>query len=213
MKSRQNYAFASVVIIVFCLIVWWVVLIKQGNMPYIDQWTRSFVDRIANTSAYTFFRYVTELGSKSFVQPFTIMMSLIIWFMYRDFRPAFIFGFGVLGTHILNKLLKEMVARERPSISATLNAEGYSFPSGHSMVSIVCYGLLAYFVGMQLRSNIAQFIAYLSLAILILLIGVSRYIINVHYLTDIIAGYTFGGILLFYLMKLYKQLELKRKKT
>ena len=181
-------------------------------MPYIDQWTRAFVDQLANTPVYTIFRSITELASRPFVQPLTIGMTIIIWWMYRDFRPAFIFGFGVLGTHFLNTVMKEMVARERPSISIILNAEGYSFPSGHSMISLVCYGLLAYFISKKLRSTIMITVVYISFALIILLIGISRYVINVHFLTDIITGYTFGSVILICLIRIYERMEANKEK-
>jgi len=212
MKSRQNYVCTSLIFVLFCLILWWLIVIKQGKMPYVDQWTRVFVDTLADTPVYTWFRWITELGSRSFVQPLTIGMTVIIWFMYRDFRPAVIFGFGVLGTHFLNTVMKEMVARERPSISIILNAEGYSFPSGHSMISLVCYGLLAYFISKKLRSTIMITVVYISFALIILLIGISRYVINVHFLTDIITGYTFGSVILICLIRIYERMEANKEK-
>lgn len=213
MKSRHNYLIKGPVIALFFLIIWWIITIKQGNIPYVDQWTRSFVTILADTPVYTLFRYVTELGSKSFVLPLTIIMTMIIWVVYKKIRPAFIFGFGVLGTHLLNKSIKGMVARERPSVSAVLNAEGFSFPSGHSMVSLVCYGLLAFFICEKIQSARIRIIVYISFAWLILMIGMSRYVINVHYLTDILTGYTFGTVILMFLISLYKRQQIIIKKT
>src|SRR5690625_5637596 len=86
-----------------------------------------------------------------------------------------IFGQGILTTYILNQLIKDFIARERPSISVLLNAEGYSFPSGHSMVTMVCYGLIAYFMGTKLASRKATMIIQIMFGCIIFIIGFSRY--------------------------------------
>lgn len=206
MNGKKKYASIAIIIMISCFIISWIIDIKQGKMPYADQWNRQFTPLFAETPIYMIFRYITELGSRSFLQPMTMIMMVVLWIWYKDFRPAFTFGLGTLGAHVLNKLLKELIARERPSISVLLNAEGYSFPSGHAMVSIVCYGLLAYFLSNKARSpKTAQMIRGILYAI-IFLIGVSRYIINVHFATDIITGYFIGGILLITLIRLYERL-------
>src|SRR5699024_5714558 len=116
------------------------------------------------------------------------------WF--KDYRPALIFGLGTLFAHLLNKLIKTLVMRERPSISTLLDAEGYSFPSGHAMVSIVCYGLLAYFI--MIKSQSVKWTRGIQIFFysVIFLVGISRYILNVHFLTDVIGGFFIGFIVL-----------------
>jgi len=174
------------------LLVIWSIKIVNGELPYIDQWTRAFVATLNETNLYYIFRAVTDLGSKSFLIPFTIVSSLLVWVIFRDWIPALILGGGTLVTHLFNKLIKTVIARERPSIWVEANAEGYSFPSGHSMITIVCYGLLVYFICKKVKSNKIKVAIQVIFALLILMIGLSRYVINVHYLTDILAGFSIG---------------------
>ena len=152
------------------------------------------------------FSYITKLGSKTFLLPATIVMVLVFWIWYKNFRPAFLFGFGVLGTHLLNKLIKVLVKRERPSISVLLDAVGYSFPSGHAMVSIVFFGLVAYFISIRCNSKKMRISIRIISGCLILCIGLSRYILNVHYLTDILSGYVIGLLILVMIIFLYSKL-------
>src|SRR5699024_5213753 len=127
-----------------------------------------------------------------------------------NYLPALIFGSGVLTAHLLNQWIKDLIARERPSISVLLNAEGYSFPSGHSMVTMVCYGLIAYFIGTRIASKKAMTMIHSMFGCFIFLIGISRYILNVHYLTDIISGFLFGLIVLFIFIFLHKKISQSR---
>lgn len=209
LSKKRLYIHIFLLIIISIAIVWWMVEIKQGKMPYVDQWTRGLVSIVEHTRVYTFFRGVTELGSKSFLLPFTIVMMIFIWIIFRNALPAFTFGIGTLGAQMLNKFIKNIIARERPSISALLNAQGYSFPSGHAMISIVCYGLLAYFLSKKFASQ-KRLIQFLF-GFLILLIGLSRYFINVHYLTDIITGFFFGYLYLRMLIYLYEKFSGREK--
>lgn len=172
-------------------------------MPYTDQWTRDFVEAIADSKLYTIARWVTELGSASFLIPFTIIFGLVLWRLFRSFLPALFFAGGVLASHLVNVLIKELVARERPRIFIEANAEGYSFPSGHAMLSLVCYGLLAYFMMQKIMSKKVRISMKVMFGILIFLIGISRVIINVHYLTDVLTGFVLGFLCLVGLIYIY----------
>lgn len=193
-------------------IVWSVKAVK-GELPYVDQWTRGFVEIIGNSFVYEVFRWITEFGSKSFLLPFTIFMSFFLWYFLRNWLAGFLFGAGTLGSHLFNSVIKELVERERPRILIEANAEGYSFPSGHAMTSLVCYGLLAYFLMKKITSQKVKISIKIAFSLLIFLIGISRYVINVHYLTDVLAGFIIGGGFLAGMIFLYGFIEKKKWKT
>lgn len=212
--SRKRY---TVIFFLFALVLLmigiWIVKIINGEVPYIDQWTRALVEQYDDTYVYTVFRGITELGSQSFLVPFIVVMTIVLWWMLKDYLPALIFAGGMLTSHLLNILIKVLVERERPSISVAANAEGHSFPSGHAMLSMVCYGLLAYFIAKKCRSPKAIFLTQLFFALVIFLIGLSRFFINVHYLTDIMAGFFFGFLCLIGLIYLYECIQKRRSQT
>lgn len=102
----------------------------------------------------------------------------------------------------LNLFLKYIFARERPLLwERLINVDYYSFPSGHAMVSIVTYGMIAYFLA-QAYPHKKQEIFLLTF-LLISAIGFSRLYLGVHWFTDVTAGYAFGLLLIagFILMK------------
>lgn len=195
----------TVIIYLFFLLLVsiWIVQIKRGEIPYIDTWTRAFVKAFTDTSTYEFFSWMTQFGGRTFLIPFTITMAILLFFMYKKVIPPLIFGLGTYGAHLLNQLIKIVIERERPSISMALHAEGYSFPSGHAMNAIVCYGILAYFLTTKIRSSRGKLFVWIVTALFIFIIGISRYVINVHYLTDVIAGYFFGSLYVIGILYLY----------
>lgn len=209
-KSKYQISLSVVLFVLIGMSGVWIFQIRSGFMPYVDQWTRDIVPRFADTSVYTFFRWVTELGSQSFVIPFTIIMVVVLAIIMRDWLTPLTFGLGVLGTHLINTVMKGLVARERPSISALLNAEGHSFPSGHATISMVCYGFLMFLIVRKLKDSRKVFWIQAGFALLIFLIGISRFFINVHYLTDVVAGFTLGFLCLLGLMRFYTAIENRR---
>ncbi len=212
MKKRY-YIYLVFLATVLYFVINWFVMILNGDIPKIDLWMQQVAAVYSDTFVYTFLRWMTELGSEHFVKPFVVIMVFVIGFAFRDWVPAVTFGFGVLGAHILNTLIKGLVERERPSISAVLDAEGFSYPSGHAMVSIVCYGLLAYFVAKKFSTTRAKLIVQSSFALLVLFIGMSRPFLNVHYLTDVVTGYVLGYFCFIGMIYLYEFIQLKRQKT
>lgn len=212
MRKSITYFIGLILLFLIFIVTSWTIQIKNETMPLFDEWTRSYVDVLAGTKVYTIFRWITELGSFHVVFPLTITMMLLFWILLKDYLPTCLFGAGVLTAHLTNQLLKQLMTRERPSISVLLNAEGYSFPSGHAMISIVCYGLVAFFIGLNIASNKQRVIIYTVLGGVVLLIGLSRYILNVHFLTDIISGFLFGSIILFGFIHLYKLLMKIRRR-
>jgi len=212
LKKRYYLYFLLLAVTLFFVVSWFITIIG-GGLPLIDKWMQSFAAIYAETPIYTIFRWITELGSKHFVQPFTIVMTIIIWWIFRDWLPALTFGLGVLGSHLLNNFIKELVARERPSISVVLNAEGFSYPSGHAMVSIVCYGLLAFFIAKKLKSSTSILLVQFTTALIVFLIGLSRPFLNVHYLTDVATGFFLGFFFFIGLVYLYEFIQRKRKKV
>lgn len=210
MRKSVGYLICIITVVLFIISMNWILIIKSDELPKIDQWSRPFVETVDGTTVYTIFRWMTEFGSVHFVLPLSIITLIILWVVFRDYLPALTFGLGVLFAHLLNQSIKSIVARERPSISPLLNAEGFSFPSGHAMVPIVCYGLIAFFISKKLRSTWAMMVVYGFFGCFIWLIGISRYILNVHYLTDIISGFLFGLFVFLLSIYLYEKIQVIR---
>ncbi|MBR3119145.1 phosphatase PAP2 family protein [Oceanobacillus sp. FSL K6-0127] len=204
-KDRTLLLFLLIAVLIITGV--WVVQIVNGYVPYIDTWSNQFVETLHNSIIYQPFRLVTNLGSEFFLVPFVVVMTIVLSILLKKWFVAILFPGGILLTHQLNILIKSLVVRERPSISVAANAEGYSFPSGHAMISMVCYGLIAYLLVKKMKSHVLIFITQTMFVTLIFLIGISRYVIHVHYITDIVAGFALGFICLIGLIYVYERME------
>jgi len=89
-----------------------------------------------------------------------------------------------------------LFGRPRPTEYRIIDESGYSFPSGHSMVSMAFYGFLIYLVYKKVENKYVKWLLCTLLSILILLIGVSRIYLGVHYASDVIGGFCFSIVYL-----------------
>lgn len=93
----------------------------------------------------------------------------------------------------LYKVMKAIFARPRPELAVRIIEEsGWSFPSGHSMNCIVCYGILIYLIRRYCPDRRMANLLTVLLAALILAIGCSRVYVGVHYPTDVLGGWSLG---------------------
>jgi membrane-associated phospholipid phosphatase len=98
----------------------------------------------------------------------------------------------LVGAQLLTAILKGIFERPRPSFDDPVATAGwFSFPSGHALSSIALYGALVYVFTNRLRAPRAN-LAALGAAVLIAAIGFSRLYLGVHYLSDVLAGYSAG---------------------
>jgi membrane-associated phospholipid phosphatase len=139
-----------------------------------------------------FFEAVTWLGNVPVLLSITVLAALILS-LTRQRSELQLLLLAVIGTQILTLGLKLGFQRERPFFSDPLATEStYSFPSGHASVSLAVYGTLGFIVARHLSSIRARIAALVAVAALVLLIGFSRLYLGVHFLSDVIAGFSLG---------------------
>lgn len=212
MHVNQFRKWLLIITLSFLLPVVWIVKIVRGTVPYVDVWTRGYVDVVADSFIYSIARWLTNFGSAFFLIPFTIIIGILLWIVFRDWLPVLFFAGGTLISHLLNMLIKKVVARERPMILLEVNAEGYSFPSGHSMITVVCYGALLYLIVKKYQGVKWLPVLQVFFPVFIFSIGISRYILNVHYLTDVFSGFVIGFFFLLGLISVYEFVEKLRNR-
>lgn len=152
----------------------------------------------------SFFQFITFWGSaKAFISLGLIILVLLIY--KRDILGGIYLNLCLIVTWLVMRFLKDFFARPRPSGEHLTIATGMSFPSGHAMLSMAFYGFIAYLLVQRANSPKTRKLIWWLSFIFILLIGVSRVYLNVHYPSDIVAGFLFGALFLVAFIKIYEK--------
>ena len=130
-------------------------------------------------------KFITNFGGAIFLIGLTIILFVCI---KNKKIGASIFSNLVIVT-ILNQLLKGILQRPRPTEFRIIEETGYSFPSGHSMVSMAFYGYLIYLIYKFVKNKYIKWSLIILLSVLICTIGVSRIYLGVHYTSDVLGGF------------------------
>lgn len=144
---------------------------------------------------------ITNLCS-SFVLFGIVIFSLIF---FKNKKVPLNLIINIACTFCISYLIKIIIKRPRPFDIALIEELSYSFPSSHSMISIVFYSLLIYYIRKYVKDKNQKFILSIFFVVIIILIGFSRIYLGVHYLSDVIGGYLIGIIYLIFLSVLNKK--------
>lgn len=138
-----------------------------------------------------------------------IVVSFLLVFILKSNKQRIFLFLDLIGSGLIINITKNIFLRERPIIGQNLLAD-YSFPSGHTFIAITFYGFLLYLVMKDKKVSYRK-LKEGVLLFLIITIPLSRLILGVHYLTDVLGGITLGLAYLFFLIIMYESNFLKDK--
>ena len=130
-------------------------------------------------------KIITQLGGAIFL----IILSLALIISLKNKRVSILILLNLIISTTLNQILKFIIQRPRPTEFRIIDEKGYSFPSGHSMVSAAFYGFLIYLIYKNIKNKYLKWGLITLLSCTVLLIGTSRIYLGVHYTSDVIAGF------------------------
>ena len=148
-----------------------------------------------------YFKFITHLGNASYV---IILLGICIVLMRN--KHALYLCFSSSSSVVFNTIFKNVFRRDRPNILRLITQGGYSYPSGHAMITMCCYGYLFYYVYKYVKNKYLRILLLIILSIIILSIPISRIYVGVHYFTDIMGGLLLGGCILFTIIKYGKKI-------
>lgn len=163
---------------------------------YFDQRIISTIHENINPGILNFMKAISFIGSAKF---YFIIAPFLVWYLVRKKHRIELFALviAILGSVLLNHLLKISFERMRPYEFFLVEQGGFSFPSGHSMNTLSFYGMAAYLYLRNMKLDARKVLIWLSVIIFIGLMGFSRIYLGVHWPTDIIGGYCAGYIWLY----------------
>lgn len=155
---------------------------------------------------------LTDFGISALLVPIMLIFSVLL-FMYKRYHSIMLLFLLYIAEKTVNHELKGLFARERPAFDHLVNETYYSFPSGHSMNAATIYPFIAYlFIEMVPWLKKRQKAVYMVTGCYVLMIGISRMYIGVHYVTDVAGGFAIGLALFLICKKIDEKLSVIRQK-
>ncbi len=167
----------------------------------------SFAESHTTPAVTRTMKYISFLASANYLLVAPAILVLIFSFFERMRWFALKVLLISFSSSVLNHAMKRLFERPRPE-TAMEALSSLSFPSGHAMIGGVFYGLLIYIVWRTVEQPASRWFYTIILTLLILLIGYSRVYLNVHYATDVLAGYAVGVVWLMISIYLMRKLEI-----
>jgi undecaprenyl-diphosphatase len=163
--------------------------ILSGVPPAIDDRLRSALHAMASPRLTQVMIAASLYGGPSWLAPIGIVLAL--GFLLRGWlRGALLVGVTMAGAGLLDTMLKQTFARARPAAFFDYPLPiSHSFPSGHAFFAASFFGGLAVLVSGRVQSRALRAAVWVVAAALIVLIGLSRVYLGVHYPSDVLAGY------------------------
>ncbi|MGE7904141.1 phosphatase PAP2 family protein [Peribacillus sp. NPDC094092] len=194
-----------VAMVFICLLVFFFLMqeVQIGKPLAFDTYIAKLFSVGENTFSFTFFKSITYLGKSKFIGFGSLLCVLYLWIIKKDYWTMAIFSIGMGGGDVLNGWIKNHIKRVRPE-NHLVETAGFSFPSGHAMVGLIFFSMVAYIIMKEMKGNYLKWAVGIGFVCLVLLIGVSRIAMKVHFPTDILAGFALGAAYILTLFKLYK---------
>lgn len=170
------------------------VIAKLNLTSDLDTFIYNIIIKMQSDSITQIFKAITFLASTKFILCLNIIALIIYIIKKRGY--LLLIPVNSIFSVVSNNLIKFLIKRPRPNVLRLVTETNYSYPSGHAMISVLFYGTI---ITLLNRNNIKyRKIINIILMLIILLVGVSRIYLGVHYASDIIGGYLIStGILLF----------------
>lgn len=168
--------------------------VLEGEVLAFDERIRALLHGLASVRLTTLMRAASLYGGPGVLVPVGLLVGAA--FLVKGWqRGALLVVVTLAGAGLLNGLLKFSFARVRPASFFDYQLPGSpSFPSGHALYAASVFGGLAVLLSARIRSLPLQLAIWFAAISLILLVGISRVYLGVHYPSDVLAGYAIGII-------------------
>jgi undecaprenyl-diphosphatase len=191
-RTLASLAVVTVAALLFALLLL-LVRLRWAPLESADHATAAWLNGLvaSHPVAVSVVKAVTWLGSGGVLWTVTVAAAVVLAIRRRWRLAAYLLVAGA-GALVLDPVLKALVGRLRPAVAHPIAyGHGNSFPSGHALGSIVCYGAL-FLVFLPAARGAWRRVFTAVVVALIAAIGVSRLLLGVHYVSDVLGGWALG---------------------
>ena len=167
------------------LFIW--ISLNYDSSPFLMELDEKMSDYLFGNELITLFHYIGDTG---FVVLITVCLLLYLWLRKQNYRAMIFALLTIAGGTTINQVIKSYYARPRPEIVDQLTS--YSFPSGHSMMSVLYLFTLAYIFSESVKNKRLKILYWLVAIVLFICIGLSRVAEARHFATDVLGGWSLG---------------------
>jgi undecaprenyl-diphosphatase len=177
-------------LIVFSFLVY---IISAKKIVQFDSAIISFVQGFESPGLTSIMKLFSIIGDTPAVIVLSLVVLLFLYFVLKHRTELILFVAAIIGSVVLNLILKYSFQRARPDIHRLVEIAGYSFPSGHAMNACTVYTITSFLLWHNISTRTGRTILIIISTMMILSIGISRIYLGVHYPSDVIGGYFASG--------------------
>ena len=185
MKIYLKWIIFTISFIIFIILS---ILVLSKKDIAIDALVYNKISSLIKNNLTNNIKLLTYLGSGVVVIGITVFV--IIFFKNKKYGLFLSIDLALIT--IIQIILKNIFTRSRPLDIVLIKEKGYSFPSGHSLTSMAFYGLIIYLIYNSKLKRQEKIIYITLFSIFILIVGLSRIYLGVHFFTDVVGGFTFS---------------------
>ena len=180
----------NIIIVIICLVIFFLflALLLTDNISSFDNNIYNLVISFKSNITTYVFKFFTLLCSTEFIIGMVVGL-LIVSIITKNLDKGLFFSLNIGICALLNQFVKFIIHRPRPEGINMIKENGFSFPSGHSMLSMAFYGMLIYLINKSNLNKAIKIILDIILVLFIILTGISRIYLGVHYASDVCAAY------------------------
>lgn len=183
-KNDKMLIASLILLIIFIFLVF-----LHNYFNIIDDFVYSLIKPLISNDMTNIMQFITFFSDPIWC----ILLSCLMILFVKNKKISKAFLLNLILVFLLNYVLKILFSRNRPADINLIVETGFSFPSGHAMMSLGIYGFLIYLLLLSDKNKISKIIGTCFLILLIFLIGISRIYLGVHYATDVIAGFVISA--------------------
>lgn len=185
-------------------------VVRMEFVTNIDSWLNNNIKSLWNPSLNNIAIFITNIAKPTNILIYSTVL-LIVLFIKRKWYHLLLLTTSMTLGGISMRLIKLLIHRIRP-ISSLINVSGYSFPSGHATMATIFFTILLYAFKNDIKNRVIKLFYILIMVLTFLLVGFSRVYLNVHWFSDVIAGFSLGIFWVSLLVLIFKFVSVVEKR-